>query len=245
MGAGGAGGPGGAYGTRYYHNDAYAARYGDVNADAYRYRTYDAAGYAAYADAWQPTRVVSTSLYTHPGYAELARGLGLPAQPVPYDYGANVVVQPQSVYVNGDAAGSPQQYAGQAQQIATAGQSAQPSDESKWLPLGVFMVLSDDQSTSDDVFQLAVNPQRVLRGNYHNLKTDEMTAIAGSVDLQSQRAAWTIGGDQAPVYEAGVANLTKDSTPILVHLATGATNQLTLVRMQQPPAGNTAATGQQ
>jgi hypothetical protein len=176
---------------------------------------------------------VTPSLYQHPGYAALAVGLGLNSQPVPYDYGGNIVVQPTSVYVNGDSAGTPQQYSDQAIQIAAAGQSTQPAQDSKWLPLGVFALVEGDATTSDDVFQIAVNPQGIIRGNYHNVAASQVDSISGSVDKATQRAAWTIGSDQIPVYEAGVANLTKDTTPILVHTGNGQSRQVTLVRLEQ------------
>ena len=231
----------GAYGAdrRYgtYYTSAAAL---DTQAAAFRaadYRRYDTAALAAYSNAWQPTNVVNASLYTHPGYGSLARGLGLAAQPVAYDYGGNVVAQPEAMYVNGDAAGTPQEYADQATQLAAAGQSATPADDTKWLPLGVFAICSGDETSSNDIFQLAVDKQGVIRGNYHNLKSDDMEPINGSVDKKTQRAAWTIGSDQAPVYEAGIANLTKDATPILVHNADGQSTQMTLIRLQEPPAG--------
>jgi hypothetical protein len=186
-------------------------------------------------NAWAPTNVVTSSLYTHPGYGSLAVGLGLSEQPVPYDYGGNIVVQPNAVYVNGDTAGTPQQYASQASQIAGTGQSAEITEDTKWLPLGVFAVVEGTQTSSDDIFQLAVDQQGIIRGNYHNLRTDQVESISGAVDKKTQRAAWTIGSDQAPVYEAGAANLTKDETPMLVHLADGQTRQVSLIRLPQPP----------
>jgi hypothetical protein len=178
--------------------------------------------------------VVTPSLYQHPGYAALAVGLGLNSQPVPYDYGGNVVVQPSAVYVNGDAAAAPQQYADQASQIAATGVSAQPAQDSKWLPLGVFALVEGDATSSDDTFQLAVNPQGIIRGNYHNLRNDQVEKLSGSVDKTTQRAAWTIGSDQIPVYEAGISNLTKDATPILVHTGNGQSRQVSLIRLEQP-----------
>ncbi|MBX9791944.1 MAG: hypothetical protein K2Y37_23725 [Pirellulales bacterium] len=230
----------GAYGAdrRYgtYYNSAAAL---DTQAAAFRaadYRRYDTAALAAYSTAWRPTNVVSDSLYTHPGYGGLARGLGLAAQPVPYDYGGNVVAQSDAMYVNGDAAGTPQEYADQATQFAAAGQAATPADDAKWLPLGVFAICSGDETSSNDIFQLAVNQQGIIRGNYHNVQTDDMEPLNGSVDKKSQRAAWTIGSDQSPVYEAGIANLTKDATPILVHTADGQSTQMTLIRLEEPPA---------
>ena len=177
---------------------------------------------------------MTPSLYQHPGYAALAVGLGLSAQPVPYDYGGNVVTQSSVVYVNGDSAGTPEQYATQATEIADTGTSAEPAKDSKWLPLGVFALVEGDETSSDDVFQLAVNPQGILRGNYQNVRSNSVEAISGSVDKKSQRAAWTIGSDQTPVYEAGIANLTKDATPILIHMGDGQTRQVTLIRLEQP-----------
>ncbi len=61
-----------------------------------------------------------------------------------------------------------------------------------------------------------------------------MMAIAGALDRKSQRVAWTIGEDQLPVYEAGIGNLTKDATPILVHLPNGQPHQMTLIRLAEP-----------
>ena len=223
-----------AAGTHYASADALAAQSTAFRSGAAGYPNYNAAAFAAHPGAWQPTHVVSTSLYTHPGYAALARGLGLAAVAGAYDYGGNVVVQSGSVYVNGDPAGSTQEYADEASNIASAGQADAPAADAKWLPLGVFAIVEEGQTASDDIFQLAVDPQGILRGNYHNTKTDDMEPISGSVDKQSQRTAWTIGTDKTPVYEAGIANLTKDITPVLVLNADGSTHQMNLIRMPEP-----------
>jgi hypothetical protein len=229
-------------GTYYNHSTNLNAQGAAFRAGAVGHPAYSAASFAGYANAWHPTNLTTASLYTHPGYTALARGLGVAAQPVVYDYGGNVVVQPDAVYVNGDSAGTPQQYADQASQIASTGQAAEPDKDTKWLPLGVFAVVEGDATSSDDIFQLAVDRTGVIRGNYHNLKTDSVESIAGAVDKSTQRAAWTIGGDQTPLYDAGIANLTKDETPVLVHLGDGQTHQVTLIRQQQesgpsaPPA---------
>jgi hypothetical protein len=192
--------------------------------------------------------MMSSSVYTNPGYGATAGQLGLAAQPTAYDYGSNVVVQPDTVYVNGDSVGTPQRYADQASQIAGNGQSAQPGQATRWLPLGVFAVVEGNATSSDDVFQLAVSPEGVIRGNFNNVKTRQVDRISGSVDRTSQRAAWTIGNDKMPVYDAGIANLTKNSTPILIHLDGGQTNQLTLVRLQPPqqasPSGDRPSASQ-
>lgn len=221
-----------AYGTRYVANEALYNQAAMVRTA--NYRAYDAAMYATYANSWTPTNLTTSSVYTHPGYANLAVGLKMDAQATSYDYGGNVVVQPTGVFVNGSSVGTTNEYSQQASAIAATGASAEPAANSKWLPLGVFALVEGDATTSNDVFQLAVNPQGVLRGNYHQLANDAMEPISGSVDKQSQRAAWTIGKDKYPVYEAGVANLTQDSTTILIHLDEGNVRQMTLVRLEQP-----------
>ncbi len=61
-----------------------------------------------------------------------------------------------------------------------------------------------------------------------------MLPLVGAVDPKSQRAAWVLGDQQAPIYEAGIANLTKDQTTMLIHGEGGAVQQATLVRMSPP-----------
>lgn len=226
--------PAAANGTRYASASNLDAQATSVRAAAVGYPAYNAAALGTYQNAWRPANVATASLYANPGYAAVAAGVGLNAQPVAFDYGANVVAQPTTVYVNGDAAGTPQQYSEQASALASTGVSAQPAAESKWIPLGVFALVEGDATSSNDVFQLAVSPEGVIRGNYHNVSSDQMENLGGSVDKKTQRAAWTIGGDKSPVYEAGIANLTREATPILIHLGDGQTRQMTLVRLPEP-----------
>ncbi|MFO0946957.1 MAG: hypothetical protein U1D30_13590 [Planctomycetota bacterium] len=238
-GAGAAGLPGAysaarPYGT--YHEPAAAldARGDAFRAGAYDFPRYDAAGIGNYPNAWRPVNVNNGNLYMNPGYGATAAMLGLAAAPAAYDYGGNVVTQGNTVYVNGDSAGSTQEYTDQASQVASAG-AQDPDPNSQWLPMGVFAIVEGDATTSDDSFQIAVNPQGVIRGNYYNKQSNQMLPISGSVDKSTQKAAWTIDGDKMPVYEAGVANLTKDQTPLLVHTDQGP-HQMTLIRLEQPPA---------
>ncbi len=197
--------------------------------------------YAGYPNSWAPTNMAAGSLYNNPGYGAMSGQLGMNAQPVPYDYGSNVVVQPNAVYVNGDQAGTPQQFEDQAKQLAAAGQAAQPDPNAQWLPLGIFAVVDGNGQGSDHIFQLAVNPQGIIRGNYHDRQKNQVEKISGSVNKATQRTAWTIGSDQTPVYDAGIANLTKDSTTILVHTGGGQSHQVTLARLQPPEQAPPAA----
>lgn len=242
MGAGAPGMAGDRYGTRYVHNDVAVAQADAVRVDAARYPVYGPAMYGRYPNAWNAGNLVAGSYYANPGYAAMSGMLGMGATPMPYDYGGNVVAQPTAVFVNGDSAGTPQEYAQQAGQIAASGAApadpnaaAQPAQDD-WLPIGVFAMVEGDQTNSNDIFQLAVNKQGQIRGNYHNLQTDSVDSVSGAVDPKTQRVAWTIGGDQTPVYEAGVSNLLQDHAPMLVHTPDGQQKQFTLVRLADPGA---------
>jgi hypothetical protein len=86
----------------------------------------------------------------------------------------------------------------------------------------------------NDLFQLAVNKSGVIRGNYYNALSDTTLPVYGSVDKQTQRAAWTVDDRKEPVFEAGIANLTRPQTTMLVHYGKDRTQQWTLLRIEQP-----------
>ena len=64
--------------------------------------------------------------------------------------------------------------------------------------------------------------------------SDTTLPVYGSVDKKTQRAAWTVGDRKDTTYEAGLANLTKSETTMLVHFGKDRTQQWTLVRVEQP-----------
>jgi len=103
----------------------------------------------------------------------------------------------------------------------------------EWQQLGVFAMVGEGEEKSTNLFQLAINKDGVIGGEYYNALTNQTE----SVDGKTQRAAWTVGDRKFPVYEAGIANLTKDDTTMLVHFAKDKTQQFTLVRIQQPEGG--------
>jgi hypothetical protein len=158
--------------------------------------------------------------------------------PVSYDYGDSVVYNDNSVYVDGQNVGTAQQYNQQAVDLADQGQKANAPPEEEWKAVGVFALAQGDEQTSNNIFQIAVDQNGVLRGNYYDGLMDTTTPIYGSVDKQTQRAAWTIGKKKDRVFEAGIYNLTKDETPVLIHLGTDRTQQMLLVRVEQPKGGN-------
>lgn len=164
-------------------------------------------------------------------------------QPVYYNYGDNIVYQDDQVYVNGDPAGTPAEYAQQAIDLASvdtgalAAAGAEQSDEAKqrsWMPLGVF-ALSQDQKGEPIMFiQLTVNKDGVIAGTYHNVLTDQALPVQGSVDKKTQRAAWSLGENKSTVMETGLYNLTQDESQVLVHFGTSKDQTWYMVRMQGP-----------
>jgi hypothetical protein len=201
---------------------------------------YASAGYyTAQPGAWAPAAGMAAGAAATPNWGAVSNYAGYPQQPAYNDYGGNVVSQPDAMYVNGDPAGTPQQYAQQAGQIASAGAQGNPDDS--WMPLGVYALAPNSQDAPpNELFQLAINKQGVIRGNYHNTQTNKTQPVAGSVDPKTLRAAWTIGQQKAPVFEAGIANLTKDETTMMIHDAAGQSSQATLVRLPAPDSSGGA-----
>jgi hypothetical protein len=162
-----------------------------------------------------------------------------------YNYGENVYYDDGSVYYGDQVVATEEEYAAQAEAIATNVPETKPADKD-WLPLGVFAVTSDGQPTGVDptmFLQLAVSKQGVISGTFQNTATNSVQSVEGMVDKQTQRAAWTATGKTRPLMEVGVPNLTQDTSPVLVHFADGTTQQWLMVRMPQPGASPAAAPG--
>jgi hypothetical protein len=198
------------------------------------YNTFNPAWYNRYPGAWRPARWTAAAVWIPATWVALSRFCSYPAAPVYYDYGTTVVYQGTTVYVNGEPAATAEQYAQQAMQLSDAGRTAQPPPTEEWQSLGVFALVRGEEQTSDKIFQLAVNNAGLIRGNYYDALADNNLPVYGSVDPKTQRAAWSIGEKKDVIFEAGVANLTRDETPILVHYGTADTQQLALVRIEPP-----------
>jgi len=226
------------YRTYYASSAALRTQGGYVRRNFRYYDAFRPGWYAGYPGAWYPRRWVVAGPWYFPTYIIIANFLSYPTVPIYYDYGSNVVYQDNQVYINGEPDVSAADYTQQATDLAAAGKAAKPAEQDEWQPLGVFALVQDDEKTSFNIFQLAVDKKGVLRGNYYNALTDANEPIYGSVDKKSQRAAWSVGSKKFPVYEAGIANLTREETPILVHFAKGKAQQMTLVRVEDKKKDN-------
>jgi hypothetical protein len=232
-------GANGAHSTAYWSTGYMGARAGYVRTGFGYYGCFYPGWYAVHPGCWAAAGWAAGAAWAAPSYGSVASYCGMaPDESADYDYGSSVVYQNNNVYVNGQDAGTAEQYAQQATNIATQGQNvdAPPTDE--WKALGVFALVQGDEKTSNNIFQLAVNKDGIIRGNYYDGLMDTTTPVYGSVDKKSQRVAWTIGKKADRVFEAGIYNLTQAQCPCLLHVGTQTTDQMLLVRMEQPKTGN-------
>jgi hypothetical protein len=160
-------------------------------------------------------------------------------QPVYYNYGYpdSVYYVDNTVYYGNQPVAAAEEYAFQAERIATSIPPDVTPADSDWMPLGVFALTNDGQDTGAEptiFLQLAVSKQGIIAGTFQNTTTGTVKSIEGMVDRESQRAAWTEVGKTRPLMETGLSNLTQDNSPALVHFADGSTQQFLLVRLNKP-----------
>jgi hypothetical protein len=190
--------------------------------------------YTQHPGAWFAAGWAASSVWRAANWGTCSTYCGISGEPIYYDYGETVTYQDNSVYISGEMVASAEQYYQQANTLADTGRDAKVTQEEEWLPLGVFAMVQGEEKTSNHIFQLAVNKQGVIRGNYYDAVTDTTSQVFGSVDQKTQRAAWTVGDRKTPVYEVGIANLTKKETTMLVHYAKDRSQQFTLIRIEEP-----------
>jgi hypothetical protein len=203
------------------------------------YHTFDAGWFGAHPLAWRPGTWAAgglwgTGAWAAAPWATLSSWIGILDGPVYYDYGTNVLYQNNTVFVNGEESCTAPEYAAQASALATQGIQAAPPATDQWQSLGVFALVQAGELSSNDIFQLAVNQSGIIRGNYYDGLLDVTTPVKGAVDKTTQRAAWTIGDKTDRVFDCSIFNLTKNESPVLIHLGGDRTQQWLLVRMKQP-----------
>jgi hypothetical protein len=232
-------GANGAHSTAYWSTGHMQTQGTTVRSGFGYYNTFQPSYYTAHPGCWAAAGWAAGAAWAAPTYPAVAGYCGMAAAASPdYDYGSSVVYQGDNVYMNGQDAGTPQQFAEQATTIASQGQTANAPPTDDWKPLGIFALVQGDDKTSNYIFQLAVNKNGIIRGNYYDGVMDTNTEVFGSVDKTTQRAAWTIGKKKDRVFEAGIYNLTQPECPCLLHMGTQSTNQMMLVRVQQPQSSS-------
>jgi hypothetical protein len=189
------------------------------------YRTGVTGGYAYYS-GWNTGGDINVA-WRAPTYAAMGAFMGASlasAQPVYYGYGTggNVYYENNTVYVDGQASGTPEQYAQQALSYVESAPPPEKVDQEEWMPLGVFAFTQEDMTDSNTMIELAVSKSGVLAGTYYNETTGSSRPLKGSVDTKSQRAVmgFADGKNTNVALETGLYNLTQDEAPSLLHRGT-------------------------
>jgi hypothetical protein len=120
--------------------------------------------------------------------------------------------------------------------LADAGRPAMPPGNDEWQPLGVFGLIQGEK-VAQHIFQLAIDKSGVVRGNYYDAVADNTLPVYGSVDRKTQRVAWSIGDKKNTVFETGLNNLMQQQTTLLAHYGKERTEEMALVRLEQPAQG--------
>lgn len=228
----------GAAGTRFVVASDLRGQGAYVRNSFRAYGSFTPGWYTNHPGAWFAAGWAAGAVWNACTWGECAGYFGYPADAsaVYYNYGDNVTYQDGRVYYDGESYATEEEYADQATEIAAQGQTSQPGADEKWQPLGIFALIKGDETSSNDIFQLALNADGILRGNYYNAVTDATTPVSGSLDKAGQRVAWAIDGAASTVYETGLYNLTQDETTMLVHFGKNRTEQYKLFRVQQDTA---------
>ncbi|MBX9878703.1 MAG: hypothetical protein K2Y22_09615 [Candidatus Obscuribacterales bacterium] len=233
--------------NNYNHYNAFGA-YGGYG------HPYGYGGFWGYPGAWGAYGWGAATAWTCMGLTTLTSFLGIAALA---DSGnnsnsvSNVTYEGPNVYVNGNPAGTQVDYYNQAEQLASAGQQyvdttpntgSSGGGNSQWQPLGVFSLAQKGQTQSSMLFQLAINKDGIVRGNYMNQLTNETEQVYGSLDKKTQRISFTIGQntDNSTVFDTSLSDITKDDAPVLVHYGPNSTQAMMLVRLPAPQNGATS-----
>lgn len=201
---------------------AFHGRYDDLFTPQW-YLDHPAAWHAThpYANAW--AAVAWGTLYAWVGVAPV---------PVAYDYGSTVVYEGDTIYIEGEAAGSTDEHTQEASELAEAGWETDGANDD-WLPLGVFALAPGKQAEANVLLQLATNREGIIRGTYYDLLSENGQPVQGSVDKSTQRVAWRVASAKTAVMETGLSSLTQSEAPLLVHLSDGRTQNWLMVRVEK------------
>lgn len=158
--------------------------------------------------------------------------------PVYYDYGNTVYYEGDNVYYGDEVVATADEYAEQAQEIVASVPEVDP-DQVEWMPLGIFALTQKEGSAEDATLfmQLAISKEGIIAGTFQNTATDKSTEVQGTINTKSQRAAWGPIGEDWPIMETGINNLTENEAGALLHFADGQTQQWEMNRLDEPAEG--------
>lgn len=237
------------------------ARGSAVRQNFNNYNLYNRGWWNNHPYAWRyPYYYNSGWAWGYGGWGAYAGFWGLPVDTAlpEYDYGNNITYNNNEVYYGTQPTCTADQYYTQAQNLADTASptsalvSPQPSGQftidgappgaDDWKSVGVFSLTQGAQTDSSSIFQLAVDKNGIIRGNYVNELTGNVETVQGAVDKKSMRAAWTVGDNRTVVYDTGFSTLLGNQGSLLIHFSKERTEQWTLVRLQPPTTTTTTKT---
>ncbi len=202
------------------------------------YDAFTPAWFSGHPKAWAPANwATGLSPWDFATWPAVINWCNITGQPAFFDYGNTIVVANGRVFYNGTDIGTAEQYGQGAIDIAEQGLKATIGNDDAWMPLGIFAMVQGDSQSGNQAFELAINKNGVIRGNFFEPVVNTVAPVAGQVEVKSQRAAWCVGDSTQVVFETGIYNLTKPQTPLLVHMGTQKTQQWLLVRLMKPAGG--------
>ena len=196
-----------------------------------RTQPFTPAWYSEHPDAWQYTHP-HADLWAVAGVAGLTTWLGYPATAATTTAATSTTVATASATTT--ATGT--EAAAAATATSTDGNAsnaaALPSDL-EWMPLGVYATGPKDAAQAHVYQQLAVSKQGELKGNYYDSITNTTQPVSGSIDRETRKASWKVGGKGGATFETTLDALMK--TPSDVTMKSGsATHEWELVQVQKP-----------
>jgi hypothetical protein len=233
-----------------YGNHPYGA-YGYHPYGGYGYHHY---GFYGYPGGWSSAGL-EASMWTCMGLTSLTSFLGIAAMSGNRNAGAsNVTYEGGNTYINtlpaqdyyqqgqqlagsagGDAPANSQLTA-MAQTVSSDTQSptVTPAATQAWQPLGVYSLCEPGQKQSTTLFQLAINKDGVVRGNYMNQITNEKAQVHGALDKSTERISWTIGSNPQTVFSTTLPELMKKDSKVVVQFGPASTQQMSFIRIPEP-----------
>ena len=193
----------------------------------------DSQFYNAWGGVWLAAQMGAYDPWNLATWSNVNTWYGTQSPPVNYEYGNDLTYENNNVLLYGKPIATTQQYWQSASDLVTQGEAAPPKD-AKWLSLGVFEAVQSDNSKSNMLFQLAIDKQATVRGDYYNTSDKNKQPVEGAVDKTTQRICWVVADRKNIVFDTGLYNLTQDETTLLVHFGQDKTEQWTLVRLKKP-----------
>jgi hypothetical protein len=134
-----------------------------------------------------------------------------------YDFDVNVYYNDEVVYVDDEPVSAYEDWVAGA--LALANAEHPPDDaETDWESFGTWTL----STTPDDpnprmMVQLVLSREGLVSGSYYHTNTDNTQQIQGSIDKETQRLAFRIGGQESLILETGLANLEQAEASVWVH----------------------------